>query len=155
MADQNDSLPIVPLMIGGKATAANPPLRFPIYSYEQQKNVGLAESADVATAKLAADTAAEAFKTWKKVSAVKRRELLLKYSALLRAHKEDLSVAQAAETSAPKLWCYKNVDLACSLIEETAACITSLKGDIVQTESTDALALALTVPIGPVLVIAP
>lgn len=115
----------------------------------------LAESANEAMAIAACDAAADSFKTWKHASAVKRRELLLHYATLLRFHTDMLVAVQMAETSAPELWARKNVDLAVGLIEETAACITSLKGELPQTESPSILSLAFTVPIGPVLVIAP
>lgn len=146
---------MVPLLINGKEVTADPSLQFPIYSYEQQKDVGFAVSADVVTTKLAVEAAENAFRTWKHVPAVKRRDLLLKYSSLLREHADEIVALQHAETSAPEMWCRKNIDLATGLIEETAACITSLKGEILQAELKDTLALAFTVPVGPVLVIAP
>lgn len=155
MGSIQEKLRVVPLLINGKEIASNPSLQFPVYSYEQQNNVGLAESADAATARLAADAAQEAFKTWRDVTAISRRELLLRYSALLRSHEDELVAVQHAETSAPEMWCRKNIALATGVIEETAACITSLKGEIPQAESPDTLALAFTVPVGPVLVIAP
>lgn len=155
MSPTDGNLPVVPLLIGGVETASQPSFQFPVYSYAQKKDIYLAESADATTAKAAADAAAEAFKTWKTVTAVVRRELLQKYANLLRSHADELVEIQIAETSAPELWARKNVDLAVGLIDETAACVTSLKGDIPQTESPGILSLAFTVPIGPVLVIAP
>jgi acyl-CoA reductase-like NAD-dependent aldehyde dehydrogenase len=79
----------------------------------------------------------------------------LRYADLLQSHADELIATQVAETSAAALWGKKNVQLAIGLIQETAACITSLKGEIPQSESSDVLPLAFTVPIGPVLVIAP
>ncbi|KAJ5675987.1 ALDH-like protein [Penicillium macrosclerotiorum] len=151
----SDQLTIIPLRIGGKETASAPSIRFPVYCNAQQKDVYLAESADATTAKLAADAAQEAFTTWKKVPAVDRRELLQNYARSLRANTERLIAVQQEETSAPDLWCRKNIELAVGLVEETAACITSLNGSIPQTSSSLVLSLAFTVPIGPVLVIAP
>lgn len=81
--------------------------------------------------------------------------MLLRYSKLLQADADELVAAQKDEISAPEMWCRKNIELATALIEETAACITSLKGEILQAELKETLALAFTVPIGPVLVIAP
>lgn len=155
MADTDKDIPVIPLLIAGKKTASEPSVRFPVYSYNQQKDVYLAESANPATASAAADAAAETFKTWKKVPAVERRELLQRYANLLRKHADELVSVQKAETSAPELWARKNIELAVGLIEETAACVTSLKGDIPPTESPSILSLAFTVPVGPVLVIAP
>jgi acyl-CoA reductase-like NAD-dependent aldehyde dehydrogenase len=155
MSQNTENLPVVPLLIGGVETAGSPSDIFPVYSYAQNKDVYLAESANVETAKAAADAAAVAFKTWKKTSARDRRDILLRYADLLESHADELGAVQIAETSAPALMAKKNVQLATGLIRETAACITSLKGEIPQGESPDVLPLAFTVPIGPVLVIAP
>ncbi|KAJ5803434.1 ALDH-like protein [Penicillium pulvis] len=155
MSQTTEDLPVVPLLIGGVETAGSPSDRFPVYSYAQQKDVYLAESANAETAKAAADAAAVAFKTWKKTPARDRRDLLLRYADLLQSHAEELAAVQMAETSAPELLAKKNIQLAVGLIQETAACITSLKGEIPQGESSDVLPLVFTVPIGPVLVIAP
>lgn len=152
LAEVND---IVPLLIDGQETTSEPSIRFPVYSYENQKDAWLAESADATSAKLAADAAARAFKTWKHVSAVQRRGLLLRYADLIRAHTDYLVAVQRTETSASEMWCKKNISLATGLIEETAACITSLKGEVLQAEQSETLALSLVSPIGPVLVIAP
>lgn len=149
------TLPVIPLRIGGEDTSSQPSIKFPVHSYVQQKDVCLAESADANTAKAAAEAASEAFRTWKLVPAKERRDILLRYADALQNHKGELVSAQMDETSAPELMAKKNVDLAVGLIQETAACITSLKGQIPQTESPDVLALSFTVPIGPVLVIAP
>lgn len=151
----SDKLEVVPLRIGGKETASSPSIQFPVYSNAQQKDVYLSESADAKSAALAADAAFEAFKTWKKVPAVERRELLQNYARVLQANAERLFAVQQEETSAPELWCRKNLELAVGLIEETAACVSSLQGAIPQTSSASVLSLAFTVPIGPVLVIAP
>jgi acyl-CoA reductase-like NAD-dependent aldehyde dehydrogenase len=151
----SEALPVVPLLIDGVETASTPSIQFSVFSNSQQKDVYLAESATEVTARAAADAALASFKTWKKVPAVERRNLLLKYAQILRANADELCQVQQAETSAPELLCRKNIELATGLIEETAACITSLKGSIPQTESPSILALSFTVPIGPVLVIAP
>lgn len=151
----SNELRVIPLRIGGKETKSSPSIQFPVYSNKLQKDVYLAESADKETAKLAADAALQSFTSWKKVSAKDRRELLQNYAKRLRENTERLVAVQQEETSAPELWCHKNIDLAVGLIEETAACITSLKGSIPQASSSSVLSLAFPVPVGPVLVIAP
>lgn len=148
-------LEIVPLLIDGKPSSASPSVQFPVFGLEQQKVVYLAESADAETANRAADASWTAFKTWKNVSGVARRRLLLRYAELLREHEEDLVAAQRLETSVIELWARKNVHLAADLIEETASCVTRLQGEIPQTQTPSSMALAFTVPVGPVLSIAP
>lgn len=155
--DKNDSsdLPVVPLLIGGKATTALTSVRFPVHCFEQQKDVFLAESADMDAANRAADSALTSFQEWKNASVVQRRTLLQKYATLLRVHEAQLVEAQCLETSVSQQWAKKNVSLAANLVDEIAACISGLKGEIPPTETAGSLALALTVPVGPVLTIAP
>jgi delta 1-pyrroline-5-carboxylate dehydrogenase len=148
-------LEVIPLLIGGKPATASTPQQFPVYCFEQQKDVYLAESADRNAANLAADAAWTAFQSWKHVSVVQRRNLLIKYAALLREREDELVETQRLETSVSEQWARKNVSLAANLVDEIAACISSLKGEIPATETAGSLALALTVPIGPILTIAP
>ena len=153
MAD--DNLEIVPLLIDGKPTCSSPSVRFPVFGLEEQRNVYLAESADVDAANRAADASLNTFHTWKKTSGAARRRILLRYADLLRENEETLVTAQRLETSVIELWARKNVHLAANLIEQIAACVTLMSGEIPQTEQTTLLALAFTVPVGPVLSIAP
>ncbi|KAF2772318.1 ALDH-like protein [Teratosphaeria nubilosa] len=147
--------PVVPLWINGEAATASKPVQFPVTSYAEQKDVVVAESADVDAAKRAADAAWSAFQTWQHASVVTRRDLLHRYSALLRERSEQLVEAQILETSVSKQWAEKNVTLATNLIDEVAACISQMKGEIPPTATPGSIALAFTVPIGPVLTIAP
>lgn len=149
------SLETLPLMIDGKPTTALKSEKFAVYSLEKQQDVYLAESADVDAANRAADAAMKAFKSWKKTSGVERRKLLLRYAEVLRSHEAELVAAQRAETGMSEMWAKKNVELCSGLIEEIAACITRLQGEIPQTQTPGGLALALIVPTGPVLSIAP
>ena len=148
-------LETLPLVINGEPTTALKSNKFSVYSLEQQKDVYLAESADVDAAKRAADASLKAFKLWKKTNGVERRKLLLRYAQVLRSHEAELVTAQRTETGMSEMWAKKNVELSANLIEEIAACITRLQGEIPQTQTSGGLALALTVPIGPVLAIAP
>ena len=149
------SLETVPLLINGKPRSASPSVKFPVYSLEQRTQVYLAESADVDAANEAADASWNAFKDWKKASGVTRRRLLLKYADLLRQHEEELVASQRLETSVIEMWARKNVHLAADLIEEIAACVTRLSGELPQSQTPRSMALAFTVPVGPVLSIAP
>lgn len=148
-------LPIIPLLINGKPATASPPQQFPVHSFEQNRSIHLFESADRPAANLAADAAWSAFQSWKHSSVVQRRTLLIKYAGLLREREDDLVESQRLETSVSEQWARKNVSLAANLVEEIAACVSSLKGEIPPTETPGCLALALTVPVGPVLTIAP
>lgn len=148
-------LETVPLIIDGKPSTATPSAKFSIFNLEQHKDVLLAESADVDAANRAAASAWAAFKTWKDTSGRVRRRILLRYAELLREHEEDLVAAQCLETSVIKSWAKSNVHLAADMVDEIASGITRLEGTIPQTHASGTLALAFSVPVGPVLTIAP
>lgn len=148
-------LEVVPLLIDGKPTTASTSAQFPVFSLEEQRDVYLAESADVDAANRAADASWNTFKTWKKSSGLTRRRILQRYADLLRSREEDLVRVQRLETSVIELWARKNVHLAADLIEEIAACVTRIGGEIPQTQTESSLALAFSVPVGPILTIAP
>lgn len=154
-ASNGTGLEVIPLIIDGKPTSSSPSVKFPVYSLEKEREVYLAESADVDAANRAAAASLETFETWKKTSGVTRRRLLIRYADLLRKHEEDLVAAQRLETSVIEMWARKNVHLAADLIDEIAACVTRLGGEIPQTQTRSSTALAFTVPVGPVLSIAP
>jgi acyl-CoA reductase-like NAD-dependent aldehyde dehydrogenase len=149
------NLEVVPLIIDGQPATASPSVKFPVFSLEEQRDVYLAESADLGAVKRAADACLNSFKSWKKSSGVTRRRILQRYADLLRAHEEDLVNVQRLETSVIELWARKNVQLAADLVEEIAACVTRVSGEIPQTQTSSSLALAFSVPVGPVVVIAP
>lgn len=148
-------LETIPLIIDGKATTADSPAQFSVYSIEEQGEVYLAESADVGAANRAADASWKAFQRWKTTPPVTRRKLLQRYADLLREHEEELVASQRRETSAVEMWARKNVHLAADLIDEIAASVTRLAGTIPQTQTASSMALAFNVPVGPVLSIAP
>lgn len=155
MAAKGTQLEVVPIIIDGKPTTAINSAQFPVFSIEEQRDVYLAESADVDAANRAADASWRSFQAWKKTSGVERRRILIRYADLLRKHEEDLVAAQRLETSVIEMWARKNVHLAADLVEEIAACVTRLAGEIPQTQTQSSIALVLTIPIGPVLSIAP
>lgn len=156
MATTSNAQPdVVGLIIDGQPVSGTPRATFPVYSLEQQREVHHAESANADIARRAADASCKTFKTWKKSNGVTRRNLLLRYAQLLRQHEEDLVAVQRLETSVIEMWARKNVHLAADLIEEIASCVTRLGGEIPQTQTPSSLALAFTIPVGPVLSIAP
>jgi acyl-CoA reductase-like NAD-dependent aldehyde dehydrogenase len=153
--DAETGLEIIPLYIDGKDIAQTPSSRFLVRSAVQGKDVFLAESANAELAKAAADAAWAAFPAWKIASGVKRRDLLLKFAALLRAHEADLVLAQTTETSCTEAWGRKNIQLAADSVEELASNVTSIAGSMPQTATPGSVALAFNEPVGAVLSIAP
>ncbi|CAM1503360.1 Fc.00g081360.m01.CDS01 [Cosmosporella sp. VM-42] len=148
-------LPVVPLWIDGEPTKPSTSRTFPVHCAAQGRDVYLAESADVAAAKLAADSSWKAFQTWKKVGPVHRRDLLMRVAAVLARRKDQLKMIAMEETSCNDAWAEMNVNVAIENLYEVASRITSVTGEIPQMASLQHTALIFREPIGPILSIAP
>ena len=150
---QNDDY-VVPLWLNGEPSTSSSLKTFPVRSANQNnKVVHYAQSADVATAIQACDSAWEAFQSWKQTSAIHRRDILTRTADILLSRRDELVQAQMSETSAGELWSELNVKMAASHIREVANGITSMIGEIPQTMMD--YALCFREPIGPVLSIPP
>jgi acyl-CoA reductase-like NAD-dependent aldehyde dehydrogenase len=68
-------LKVVPFLIDGTHYSATSN-SFPVYSNKLQQELFQAQSADIAIASFAADSAAKAFKTWKHTPWTTRRDIL-------------------------------------------------------------------------------
>lgn len=154
-ADAQTGLPVVPLWIDGAPTSSSPSKRFPVHSSQQNKDVYLAESADVKAANLAADAAGKAFQTWRKTSFTHRRDLLFRVAANYIRRTEELVQLQMEETSCTSKWARMNVSLATDSVREVACRISAVSGEIPQMANPEHLALVFREPLGPILTIAP
>ena len=152
---ESTMLTVVPLWIDGTPTKSSSAQTFPVHSAAQGRDVYLAQSADVATAKAAADSSMKAFQTWKKVGPVYRRDLLMRVAAILSRRKDELKRIAIEETSCNDAWAEMNVNVAIENLYEVASRITSVAGEIPQMASSDHTALIFKEPIGPILSIAP
>ncbi|GAB3482281.1 aldehyde dehydrogenase [Polaromonas eurypsychrophila] len=114
-----------------------------------------APAASVADALMAADAAAEAFKSWSQTGPGARRALLLKAADALEAKTPQFIKAVAAETGASGMWAGFNVMLAAGMIREAAALTTQISGEVIPSDVPGSLAMGLRQPAGVVLGIAP
>ena len=114
-----------------------------------------APAASVADALMAADAAAEAFKSWSQTGPGARRALLLKAADALEAKTPQFIEAVAAETGASGMWAGFNVMLAAGMIREAAARTTQISGEVIPSDVPGSLAMGLRQPAGVVLGIAP
>ncbi len=114
-----------------------------------------APAASVADALMAADAAAEAFKSWSQSGPGTRRALLLKAAEALEAKTPQFIEAVAAETGASGMWAGFNVMLAAGMIREAAALTTQISGEVIPSDVPGSLAMGLRQPAGVVLGIAP
>lgn len=114
-----------------------------------------APAASVADALMAADAAAEAFKSWSQTGPGARRALLLKAADALEAKTPQFIEAVAAETGASGMWAGFNVMLAAGMIREAAALTTQISGEVIPSDVPGSLAMGMRQPAGVVLGIAP
>jgi acyl-CoA reductase-like NAD-dependent aldehyde dehydrogenase len=119
------------------------------------ENVHYYASADTKICSLACDAAWDAFQTWRHATIAERRGLLLKVASLYKERLDELVQAQMKETACTEGWAKFNVLAATNYINESAACVSSVKGTIPPTDKPDTLTFVFKEPIGPVLVIPP
>ncbi|MEY2800929.1 MAG: hypothetical protein RL513_513 [Pseudomonadota bacterium] len=114
-----------------------------------------APAASAADAVMAAEAAAEAFKTWSETGPSERRALLLKAAEKLEAKTPEFIQAVPAETGATAMWAGFNVMLAAGMIREAAALTTQVSGEVIPSDVPGSLAMGIRQPAGVVLGIAP
>ncbi|MDP2000897.1 MAG: aldehyde dehydrogenase family protein, partial [Rhodoferax sp.] len=114
-----------------------------------------APAASPADAVMAADAAAQAFKTWSQTGPSARRALLLKAADALEAKTPQFIEAVGAETGATAMWAGFNVHLAAGMIREAASLTTQISGEVIPSDVPGSLAMGVRQPAGVVLGIAP
>ncbi|ANA32483.1 Vanillin dehydrogenase [Ralstonia mannitolilytica] len=114
-----------------------------------------APAATVDDARRAVDAAAGAFPTWAAMGPTERRALLMRAAQALEAKGEAFAAAMAAETGASALWAGFNVHLAASGLQEAAAMVTQIAGEIIPSDVPGSFAMGVRQPAGVVLGIAP
>ena len=114
-----------------------------------------APAATVDDARRAIDAAAAAFPAWAAMGPTERRALLMRAAQALEAKGEAFAAAMAAETGASALWAGFNVHLAASGLQEAAAMVTQIAGEIIPSDVPGSLAMGVRQPAGVVLGIAP
>jgi benzaldehyde dehydrogenase (NAD) len=106
-------------------------------------------------ARRAVDAAAAAFPAWAAMGPTERRALLMRAAQALEAKGEAFAAAMAAETGASALWAGFNVHLAANGLQEAAAMVTQIAGEIIPSDVPGSLAMGVRQPAGVVLGIAP
>lgn len=114
-----------------------------------------APAASPADALMAAEAAAEAFRTWSETGPGERRALLLKAADKLEAKLPAFVEAVAAETGATGMWAGFNVMLAAGMIREAASLTTQIAGEVIPSDVPGSLSMGIRQPAGVVLGIAP
>ena len=114
-----------------------------------------APAAGVADADAAIDAAHRAFPAWAALAPTERRRRLLKAADLMDARIDAFVATGVAETGATPGWLGFNVTLAANMLREAASMTTQIDGDVIPSDVPGNLALAMRVPCGVVLGIAP
>ncbi len=114
-----------------------------------------APAATVEYAIRAVDAAAKAFPAWAALGPGARRSLLLKALHEIEARATDFADAMASETGASALWSGFNVHLGANMLLEAASLTTQISGEVIPSNISGSLAMAVRAPAGVVLGIAP
>ncbi|ANJ71761.1 aldehyde dehydrogenase [Ralstonia insidiosa] len=114
-----------------------------------------APAATVEDARNAVDAAAAAFPGWAAMGPTERRALLMRAAQALEAKGAAFAAAMAVETGASAMWAGFNVHLAASGLQEAAAMVTQIAGEIIPSDVPGSLAMGVRQPAGVVLGIAP
>ncbi|UXT61243.1 aldehyde dehydrogenase (plasmid) [Agrobacterium fabrum] len=103
----------------------------------------------------AVKSAQRAFAGWAKIGPSERRAYLMKAAAAIRNRKVSFAEAMKAEIGATQVWADFNVNLAANMLEEAAAMTTQISGEVIPSDIPGSLAMAVRVPAGVVVGIAP
>ena len=102
-----------------------------------------------------ADTAAAAFESWSALGPNARRAFLNQAAVELEARADAFVETMASELRASEPWARFNVMLGSGMVREAAALTTQITGEVIPSDKSGLLSLALREPVGVILGIAP
>ena len=143
------------LLIGGSWAAASSGRSFDNVNPFTGEIVGSAASASADDARAAVDAAAAAFPAWAATSPGRRRELLAAAAQLLEERGPELAAVMTEETGSTFGWGMFNTHLAAGMLREAAAQTYALVGEVIPSDVPGKLAMAVRVPAGVVVGMAP
>jgi acyl-CoA reductase-like NAD-dependent aldehyde dehydrogenase len=114
-----------------------------------------APAATVGDAIAIADRAAAAFPSWSAIGPSERRAMLNKAADILQARAAEFTELMMGETGAAAPWVQFNVKLAAGMLREAASMTTQITGEVIPSDVPGCLSMAVRVPVGVVLGIAP
>lgn len=128
---------------------------FPVINSMANREIHRAHSATESSASAACEAAWTAFQSWRKSSPSTRRNLLLKVADVMEQRKEDFIKSQMEETSCDAEWAATNIQITLGYVRETAACVSSMMGQIPMNDKPGTMSFVFKEPVGPVLTIPP
>jgi benzaldehyde dehydrogenase (NAD) len=156
MSRRSDSSPLqTSLWVDGRPRPASQGATFQRRNPLDQSLATVAAAASPTDAAAAVDAAARAFVAWSRTGPGERRALLTKAAHELEQRADEIAAAMALETGASASWAGFNVHLAAGMLIEAAALTTQISGEVIPSDVAGNLALAMRVPAGVVVGIAP
>ncbi|KAK0731488.1 Aldehyde/histidinol dehydrogenase [Lasiosphaeris hirsuta] len=143
----------VPFFANGEEV--HPEKSFDITSPATGKVVHRSGSAAEADVKLAVDSAAVAFQTWRKSLSRDRRNIFLKAAEVMERRRDELGDYIMSETGCPKQWADFNINVAKDFLIDVAGRLSGLEGTVLTTEDPTIGAMIFKEPFGIILAIAP
>lgn len=143
------------MLIGGARASAGSRATFDRCNPLDGSVATRAPAAGPEDAQAAAEAAAAAFPSWAETGPGERRRLLNEAAACLESLEKAFARTMAQETGASAAWAGFNVHLAAGILREAAAMATLVGGDLIPSDVPGSLAMAMRVPAGVVLGMAP
>lgn len=145
----------VNLLINGQSRPAADGATFTRVSPLDGAVVTTAAAGKAADAVAAVEAAAEAFPVWSALPPSEKRLRLLKAADLLASRAAEFAETGMAEMGSSGAWYGFNVMLAANMLRDAAGMVTQIQGNVIPSEHTGRMALAVRVPCGVVVGMAP
>ncbi len=143
------------LFIGGKWVDSSTKKTFATINPATEKPLAYFQEASIQDVQKAIDAAQKGFEIWSKVPAPKRGEILLRFSVLLRQHKEELAKLVSLEMGKVLAEARGDVQEAIDIAEYMAAEGRRLFGHTTPSELQDKFAMTVRAPLGVCSLITP
>ncbi|STZ76593.1 aldehyde dehydrogenase [Bergeriella denitrificans] len=121
----------------------------------ENQAVTVAAAGKAADADAAVDAAAKAFPVWSALPPGEKRNRLLKAADLLASRAEAFVRIGIEETGSSGAWYGFNVHLAANMLRDAAGMVTQIQGNVIPSDIPGRMAMALRVPCGVVVGMAP
>lgn len=146
---------VVPCVINGQAVALPDSQNFAVIQGQTGEIVHHAQSATTDVGINAVQAAAEAFRSWKNVPVIKRRNILNRAADILQQKADEATKRVTLETSCDAHWPSFDASLAATMIRQNAATAMTLGGRIPPSDDPQNTSLIFREPVGVVMIIPP
>ncbi|OAP54381.1 hypothetical protein AYL99_11482 [Fonsecaea erecta] len=154
-AQQSASGTVVPCVIDGEAVSLAESQNFAVVQGKTGDVVHYAQSATVEVGVKAVEAAGKAFKSWKRVPVIKRRDILLRAADILEKRTTEATKRCTTETSCDDHWPSFDCSLAATMIRQNVATAMTVAGRIPPADDPLNTSLVFKEPVGVVLIIPP